>query len=70
MAYRAWGFNVQDITTPVFVWHGEDDDIAHPAIGRSLAKTIPHCQATFVPHVGHFLALTHWREIVSQLIMA
>lgn len=37
-------------------------------MGAYLARTIPQCQARFIPHEGHLMYLNHWQEIVSTLV--
>lgn len=67
-----WGFEVQDITIPVQVWHGTDDIFTPPMMGQYLADTIPHTQATFLKGEGHLLMfkVPHWRAILSALAAA
>jgi len=67
LAARPWGFRLQDIRTPVDLWHGELDVSTPPAMGRHLASVIPGCRSTFVPGEGHFVAYTRWREILAAL---
>ncbi len=50
---RPWGFRLEDISTPVYLSHGEQDANAPVALGRYLASVIPKCQATFYPEEGH-----------------
>jgi pimeloyl-ACP methyl ester carboxylesterase len=64
---RPWGFRLGDITLPVQLWHGEADTTVPPQVGYYLATAIPSCHATFYPGEGHFMYLTHWREILSVL---
>jgi pimeloyl-ACP methyl ester carboxylesterase len=63
-----WGFRPEDITTPVYLWHGEDDANVSLSAARHLAQLIPNCQATFLPGEGHWLILSHWEEILSELL--
>jgi pimeloyl-ACP methyl ester carboxylesterase len=63
-----WGFAPEDITVPVYLWHGEDDANVSLSAARHLARAIPGCQATFIPGEGHWLILTYWEEILSELL--
>lgn len=65
-----WGFGLGEITPPVLLWHGEQDVLATPAMGRHLARTIPDCRATFYPGEGHLLAFEHMPEIVGAFAAA
>jgi pimeloyl-ACP methyl ester carboxylesterase len=66
--WRNWGFRLQDIRTPVFLWHGEADNLAPAALAHSTAQRIPGCEATFYPGEGHTGPLTkHMNEILSKV---
>lgn len=63
-----WGFSPVDITVPVHLWHGEDDANVSLSAARHLAETIPNCRARLLPGEGHWLILSHWEEILSELL--
>jgi len=66
---RPWGFDLQQIRVPVFLWHGEKDVIVPASMGHFLAKNIPGCKARFYPEDGHFsLPFSRTREILSAAI--
>ncbi len=66
---RPWGFSLQEIRAPVFLWHGEMDVIVPPSMGHYLAENIPSCRASFLPEDGHFsLPFTRLREILKVAI--
>jgi pimeloyl-ACP methyl ester carboxylesterase len=65
---RPWGFPLEEITVPAFLWQGEADVVVTPAMGRFLAGKIPNCTARFLPEEGHLLFVTHWDEILCELI--
>jgi pimeloyl-ACP methyl ester carboxylesterase len=65
---RPWGFALQDIRAPVYLWHGEKDVVVPPTMGRYLSECIPNCRARFYPEDGHFsLPFTRLREILSTI---
>ncbi|UCC40416.1 MAG: alpha/beta hydrolase [Candidatus Aminicenantes bacterium] len=65
---KPWGFSLEDIQIQVYLWHGEDDTVVPPAMGRYLAQAIPNCQARFIPGEGHFSLLpNHVEEILNTL---
>jgi pimeloyl-ACP methyl ester carboxylesterase len=67
---RPWGFNLQDISAAVHLWHGEQDLNVPPSVGRYVAGAIPDCQATFLENEAHLtLPHNHLREILSTLIV-
>ncbi len=63
-----WGFELEDITTEVFVWQGEDDPNVTPAMARYMTARISNSKATFVPGAGHFLIYSHWHDILQQVL--
>lgn len=68
---RDWNFPLEEIRTPVHLWHGERDVVVPPAMGRCLARRLPNCHATFHPEDGHFsLPYTRCREILEEVVSA
>jgi len=64
---RAWGFQLQDITREIFLWHGEEDVFVPVSMGRYQAKALLHCHATFFSNEGHLsLPLNRVREILAR----
>jgi pimeloyl-ACP methyl ester carboxylesterase len=64
-----WGFSVADITVPVLVMHGREDQFVPFGHGQWLAGHIPGAQARLLDHDGH-LTLTESRigEVHSWLL--
>jgi pimeloyl-ACP methyl ester carboxylesterase len=59
---RPWGFNLQEITKEVYIWHG-DLDTNTP--GRYLASAIPNSYSSFYADEGHIsLLINHMEEIL------
>ena len=52
---KNWGFNLEDIQPQVYLWHGENDQLAPIAMARHLEQSIPNCKARYLPDAGHFL---------------
>ena len=69
LAYRPWGFRLEDIQAKVYLWHGENDQSVPLAMAHYLAKAIPNCRATYIANEGHFLGLKYWHEIATQLYL-
>ena len=68
---KPWGFRLEDIQIKVHIWHGEDDTVVPPAMGRYLAQAIPNCHARFLPNEGHFSLLPHHvDEILNTLVFS
>ena len=64
---RPWGFRLEDIRTPVHLWHGEQDANAPITMGRHLAATIPESRAMFYPGEGHLHFVDRLPEILATL---
>lgn len=65
---RKWGFRLEDIHVPVFLWHGEADRDTPVTMGRYVASKIPNCRATICEGEAHMLIFPHWEEILQSLI--
>lgn len=62
-----WGFNPEDVHTPIDLWYGDDDHMTPPSVGRGLASILPQPRLRMVPGAGHLLYLRNWEEILRTL---
>ena len=67
---RDWGFRLEDITTPVHVWHGDDDQNVPISHGRLQAQRIPGARMHDCPGEGHLLILDRLEEILRTVTQA
>jgi pimeloyl-ACP methyl ester carboxylesterase len=66
---RPWGFRLEDIRMPVYLWHGEMDAMNSIDMGRRVAKSIPDCRSKFYPQEGHFsLLVNHYEELLRAIV--
>jgi pimeloyl-ACP methyl ester carboxylesterase len=66
---RPWGLDLQGIRVPVLLWHGEEDHVCTPAMGRFVASSIPGCRATFLAGEGHVSILVrHFERMLAELM--
>ncbi len=65
---QPWGFSLADVQCQVHLWHGEQDASTPVSMARHVAESLPHCEATFFPNEGHFVAARLWDEVVATLI--
>jgi pimeloyl-ACP methyl ester carboxylesterase len=66
---RPWGFRVEEIRVPVFVWQGGHDRMVPFAHGEWLAARIPGARARLFPEHGHLtLAVDSIPRIVDELL--
>jgi pimeloyl-ACP methyl ester carboxylesterase len=64
-----WGFDVEEIATPVLLLHGEDDRFVPVSHGRWLAERIPGVEARVDPADGHLTLLeSRMREVNEWLL--
>jgi pimeloyl-ACP methyl ester carboxylesterase len=64
-----WGFPIKEIQVPVQIWHGTADNAASIRMAKYMAESIPNSHLNIYPDEGHMLLLSHWEEILTQLIM-
>lgn len=65
---RPWGFRLDEISTPIHLWHGEADITVPPQFGRIVAATIPGCHATYLPGEGHLIMISHANQIIDTIV--
>jgi pimeloyl-ACP methyl ester carboxylesterase len=51
---RKWGFNISEINTNVYLWHGTSDNNVNIELAKRIASEIPNCKSTFIENEGHF----------------
>jgi pimeloyl-ACP methyl ester carboxylesterase len=66
---RPWGFGLDEVTTMVHLWHGEQDPKVPITIARAAAASLPRCQPHFGPG-GHLMACDHAGDILAALASA
>ncbi|HET6911523.1 MAG TPA: alpha/beta hydrolase, partial [Mycobacteriales bacterium] len=67
---QTWGFSPGDIKVPVQIWQGTEDRNVPVAMGERLGREIPNATVKILPGEGHMLSVTHWDEIVQDLLAA
>lgn len=66
---RPWGFGIDEITTPVCLWHGTNDGVTPHAMSEFLAGRAPNAELRLVAGEGHLsLPVRHGAEILETLI--
>lgn len=64
---KNWGFELSQISRPVFIWQGDDDFMVPHAHSKWLAKHIPGSTLKFVAGHGHISLIEKYRsEILDQ----
>jgi pimeloyl-ACP methyl ester carboxylesterase len=68
---RPWGFDIRKIDVPIFLFHGDQDQIMHVGPARMMARALKRCVATFHPGEGHFSVLVNRaEELIGTLATA
>src|SRR5215813_9395135 len=66
---RPWGISLEDIRTPVRLWHGKQDRAFSVQLAEEVAGRLPDCKARFIDEAGHYsLPICYMREILKDLI--
>lgn len=66
---RPWGFALEEIMTPLDVWHGLQDGVVPPRMGELLAHRMPKARLHLVAGEGHVsLPVRHGAEILDALL--
>jgi pimeloyl-ACP methyl ester carboxylesterase len=64
-----WGFRLEDIQTPVRLWHGKEDRSFSYELAEQVGKRLPNCTTRIVENAGHYsLPIRHMRDILADLI--
>lgn len=63
---QPWRLDLQKISIPVFMWHGESDTLVPIAPAKEFAKHIPNCESHFISGAGHLLLQSD--DIGSQIV--
>jgi len=64
-----WEFPLSDISLPVDIWHGDQDQVVPVAMAHHLAENIPHSKLHILPGEGHFsLPILHAEKMFRSLL--
>jgi pimeloyl-ACP methyl ester carboxylesterase len=63
-----WGFDLREVTAPVQIWEGEEDDTGPPEYRELLLRYLPHAQLSVVPGEGHLSLLQHQAPAILSLL--
>ncbi len=63
-----WQFLVEDISSKITLWQGEDDRLCPRAMSHYLEQHIKNANLKIVPGEGHFLLRRHLSQVLDDLI--
>ncbi len=67
LLYRDWGFAVEDVSAPVEIFHGTEDQFAPAAFGRYLDKKLPNSTLHLFPGKGHLYFMMQFERVFKAL---
>jgi pimeloyl-ACP methyl ester carboxylesterase len=63
-----WGFDLSEVTVPVQIWEGEEDNTGPPEYRELLLRHLPRAQLCVVPGEGHLSLLQHQARAILSLL--
>lgn len=67
---KPWGFNMEEIQVPVYIWYGELDKQTPKSHAKLYAQLIPNAQFKILDKEGHISILkNHMNEILQKLML-
>ncbi len=68
---QPWGFPLEELRTPVHLWHGTKDRTFAFRLAQDLAAQLPNGRLRLIENAGHYsLPIRHMRAILSHLTAA
>jgi pimeloyl-ACP methyl ester carboxylesterase len=64
---RHWGFQLDEVTVPVVVWHGLSDVIVPPSHGHHQAARLPRGELRVRPGEGHFAGFAEVADVLDRV---
>ena len=64
---RPWGFELEDVTADVSIWHGEQDQAVSQRQAEVLSQRLTSSELHMVPNAGHGLILARWADIIRDV---
>jgi len=65
---RWWGFDIADITVPLYFWHGDADLVIPLEHGRRMAEIAPNSRLSVVSGEGHLAMLDVAEEAIDWIL--
>jgi pimeloyl-ACP methyl ester carboxylesterase len=64
-----WGFPLEEIQTPIALWHGTKDRTFAPRLAEEVAARLPNCEFHLIEDAGHYsLPIRHIHEVLKDLM--
>lgn len=63
-----WGFDLNNIKTPVDIWHGDCDHHVPVILAKKLDKELPNKNYFIQSGQGHYMFYAYWENVLMQLM--
>jgi pimeloyl-ACP methyl ester carboxylesterase len=63
-----WGFQLEEVTAPVWIWEGAEDHTGPPEYRELLLRHLPEAHLSIVPGEGHVSLLQHQAPAILALL--
>ncbi|MGM9927809.1 MAG: alpha/beta fold hydrolase [Bacillus sp. (in: firmicutes)] len=66
---RNWGFKLEEIKTPIKIWHGEDDTLSPVSEVKLMENILLDVESHYIKNGGHFLTEHDevWESILTNI---
>lgn len=64
---KPWDIDLSDLSGPVHLWHGSEDNNVPIEVGRALAERLPDATTHFVAGAGHFVGFEQRAEVMQTI---
>jgi pimeloyl-ACP methyl ester carboxylesterase len=65
---QPWGFPLEEVRTPVHLWHGTKDRTFSPRLAEGMAARLPDCRLHIVEGGHYSLPVRNMHRILAELI--
>jgi pimeloyl-ACP methyl ester carboxylesterase len=66
---QPWGFPLEEVRTPVHLWHGTKDRTFSYRLAEAMAERLANCRLHIVENAGHYsLPIRHMQRILRDLM--
>lgn len=66
---RSWGFGLEEISLPIYLWHGDTDRNAPLAMALQMAAGLRNSHLQVLPNEGHFSPVVYHMETILQTLI-
>lgn len=68
LCFNPWGFNLNDISVPVQIWHGQDDKSSPVQLVETMQKTLKRCEARYIQGESHMSLMQNYGEDILKVM--